>query len=109
MLNSNPSDAELLKAILEPLLEDFQYWFGRSRTLLEQEEISFLGAEAQAALLARLMDAQQQVSTAQLLLKATDGQAGVETMVLAQWHRLVTECWQVAMRFRSGKSSEKER
>jgi hypothetical protein len=109
MLNFNPPDAELLKSILEPLLEDFQYWFGRSRTLLEQEEISFLAPEAQAALLARLIDAQQQVSTAQLLFKVTNGQAGIEMGVLAQWHRLVTECWQVAVRFRSDRSSEKER
>jgi hypothetical protein len=107
MLDSFPSDPELLKALLEPLLDDFQYWFGRSRTLLEDKKISFLGSEAQAALLARLTQAQQEVSTAQLLFRATNGQAGIEPSVLAQWHRLVIESWQVAMQFRLGKSSEK--
>lgn len=101
MFSSNSSEPELLKALLEPLLDDFQYWFGRSRTLLESNEITFLGPDGQADLLERVTQAQQEVSTAQMLLKATDGKVGVETAVLMPWHRLVAECWNVSMRFRA--------
>jgi hypothetical protein len=107
MFSSNSSDAELLKSLLEPLLDDFQYWLGRSRLFLEKEEISFLEGEQQADLLARVITAQQEVSTAQMLFRATDGKVGVETAVLAPWHNLVTECWQVAMRWRTEQSNEK--
>jgi hypothetical protein len=98
--NFNAPEPELLKTLLEPLLEDFQYWFGRSRILLESQTIDFLGVKKQADLLERVKQAQQQVSTAQMLMRATDNQVGVETSVLMPWHQLVTECWQVAIKFR---------
>lgn len=101
MFNSNSLEPELLKALLEPLLDDFQYWFGRSRSLLESQEIAFLGQEQQAELLGRVIAAQQEVIAAQMLLKATDGQVGVDTAVLMPWHQLVGECWRVSMRVRS--------
>lgn len=100
MIDPHLPEPDLLKTVLEPLLEDFQYWFARSRKLLENEEISFLGKQGQADLLARVQHAQQEVRTAQMLLKATDGQVGVEMEVLMPWHKLLTECWQVSMRFR---------
>ena len=108
MFNSNLPEPDLLKTVLEPLLEDFQYWFERSRTLFESESISFLKAEQQADLLTRVTQAQQEVSTTQTLLKVTDGQVGVETSMLMTWHQIVTECWQVSMRLRSDKSIQKE-
>jgi hypothetical protein len=94
-------DHELLKSLLEPLLEDFQYWFERSLSLLENHNIEFLGTEKQADLLARVHQAQQEVQIAQMLLNATDGKAGIDTAVLHLWHKLVAECWQVAIRFRT--------
>lgn len=101
MTQSQPSEQELLKAVLQPLLEDFQYWFSRSRTLLETEDIPFLSDEEQSDLLARVKQAQQEVNTAHMLFQATDGQVGIETGTLVPWHRLVNECWQVGMRWRS--------
>ncbi|HEY9699948.1 MAG TPA: DUF2605 domain-containing protein [Trichocoleus sp.] len=103
--DSNSSDPEFLKTLLHPLLEDFQYWFARSQTLLENEAIDFLGDDLQADLLARIQQAQQEVSTAQMLLKLTDGQVGLETSILMPWHQLVTECWQVGMRHRMQRST----
>lgn len=100
MFNSNSFEPELLKTLLQPLLEDFQYWFEQSRTLLITQQIEFLGTEKQADLLARVEQAQREVSVAQMMLSATDGQAGVDTAVLVPWHQLVTECWQVAVRLR---------
>jgi hypothetical protein len=101
MYHSRLPEPELLKSLLEPLLEDFQYWFGRSQSLLEAETIEFLGDEKQAGLLARVKQAQAEVGVAQMLFSATGEQVGVEVAVLVPWHRLVTECWQVAARFRS--------
>jgi hypothetical protein len=101
MHQSQPSEQELLKSVLQPLLEDFQYWFLRSRSLLESEDIPFLSDQQQSDLLTRVRNAQQEVSTAQMLFNATDGQVGIETATLVPWHRLVSECWQVARQWRS--------
>jgi hypothetical protein len=100
MFEQNPSDSNVLKDLLEPLLEDFQYWFERSHSLLTNHPIAFLGDERQAELLARVQQAQREVATTQMLLKATDGKVGVETAVIVPWHHLVTECWQVSIRHR---------
>ncbi|EKQ67977.1 Protein of unknown function (DUF2605) [Leptolyngbyaceae cyanobacterium JSC-12] len=97
---SNSADPELLKSILEPLLEDFQYWFGRSLTFLESNELSFMTTEQQADLLARVVRAKQEVAAAQSLFRVTGGQVGVEISALTPWHHLVSECWQVVNRFR---------
>ncbi len=101
MPQSQPSEQELLKTLLQPLLEDFQYWFSRSRSLLETEDITFLSEEQQSDLLSRVKTAQQEVTIAQMLFQATNGQVGVETATLVPWHRLVSECWQVGMRWRT--------
>jgi hypothetical protein len=37
MSYADPRELELLKSVLAPLLEDFQYWFSRAQTLLEAE------------------------------------------------------------------------
>lgn len=98
---NQPTSNEILKTVLEPLLEDFQYWFSRARVLLESENISFLTSDEQANLLERVIQAQQEVSTAQLLFKAVGEQAGVEPSMLLPWHNLVAECWQVSQKWRS--------
>jgi hypothetical protein len=104
MFNPQPTSNELLKTILEPLLEDFQYWFSQARVLLESEKIGFLASDEQAELLERVKQAQQEVSTAQLLFKAVGEQAGIETSLLLPWHQLVAQCWQVSLKWRSLKS-----
>jgi hypothetical protein len=106
MLNSNLPEPELLKTVLQPLLEDFKYWFGRSRSLLETERISFLSIEQQSDLLNRVKQAQQEVSTAQMLFQATGRQVGIDMATLMPWHRLVTECWEIGMRFRSEQAKQ---
>ena len=97
---NNLPEPELLKTILQPLLEDFQYWFERSRNLLETEKISFLSEKQQIDLLERVKKAQKEVTTAKTLFEATNGRVGVEMTVLMPWHKLLTECWQIATRFR---------
>ncbi|MEO0867518.1 MAG: DUF2605 domain-containing protein [Cyanobacteria bacterium J06642_11] len=100
MSSSNAPETQLMKAVLEPLLNDFQHWFGRSVHLLETEEVSFLGEAGQQDLLARVREAQQLVSASQALFQATGNEAGVDVSVVMSWHQLVHECWNVAMRFR---------
>lgn len=101
-----PEDANLLKAVLPPLLDDFQHWFGRTVTLLEAQPLSFLSSSQQADLLARVQSAQKQVSASQTLCAVTDNQVGVEMKVVMAWHKLVNECWSVVMRDRRDQSSE---
>lgn len=103
---SDSSHSELLKAVLLPLLDDFLYWFERSHQLLDHQPIAFLSQDAQADLLARVQQAQQEVRTAKLLFEATDGKVGIESTVLEPWHLLVTECWQIAARVRMAQSLE---
>jgi hypothetical protein len=93
----------LLKTVLQPLLSDFQYWFARSRNLLETEQILFMSKEEQSNLLLRVKQAQEEVNTAKMLFNATDGKVGIEMATLMPWHELVTECWNVAMRVRLGR------
>jgi len=100
------NDQNLIQSLLEPLLDDFEYWFERSRTLLESESMSVLSTEQQSDLLTRLLTAQQEVATTKMLLTITGRQAGVEAAVLTPWHRLVMECWQVAKQHRLGKTSD---
>ncbi len=105
MLNSNLPEPELLKTVLKPLLQDFQYWFGRSIALLETERIDFLTPIEQSNLLGRVKQAKQEVSVAQIMFDATGEQVGIEMAALMPWHQLVTECWKVTMRLRLQNSS----
>jgi Protein of unknown function (DUF2605) len=108
MSKSQPSEQELLQTILQPLLVDFEYWFSRSKELLERERISFLSADAQADLLARVDRAQQEVSVAKMLFQAVGGQAGIEPSQMVGWHQIVTECWHVSMQLRQSEQSKIE-
>ncbi|ABA22399.1 conserved hypothetical protein [Trichormus variabilis ATCC 29413] len=101
MSDSNLPGTDLLKTVLEPLLDDFQYWFTRSRSFLETERLSFMDEQAQQDLLLRVKQAQEELNTAKMLFSATEGQVGIDMATMTPWHQLVTECWNVAARFRS--------
>lgn len=104
---NSSEDAALLNAVLPPLLKDFQHWFGRSAELLETQEVTFLGPIEQARLLERVKDAKKQVDAAQALAALTEGQAGIEMPVVMSWHKLVHECWGVALRYRKENPDQK--
>jgi Protein of unknown function (DUF2605) len=108
MSMSQPSEQELLQNILQPLLVDFEYWFSRSTELLEREPIAFLSPSAQSDLLARVKQAQQEVSVAKMLFQAVGGQAGIEPSQMVGWHQIVTECWHVSMQLRQSEQSKIE-
>ncbi len=106
MYPQQPPEQELLETLLEPLLEDIQYWFSRSRSLLESETMPFLSLSEQEQLLKKIKDNQQEVTTAQMLFQATGKQVGVSPKTLFEWHQVVAECWSVAQRWRQIKNSD---
>jgi len=108
MRDSNLPEPELLKTVLQPLLEDFEYWFARSRTLLETEQLSFLDKQDQSDLLKRVKLAGDEVQAAKMLFTVAEGKVGIDMATLMPWHQLVTECWNVSMRFRSKQNASQE-
>ncbi|MEL6814135.1 MAG: DUF2605 domain-containing protein [Cyanobacteria bacterium J06598_3] len=103
-----PEDVALLKTVLPPLLDDFRHWFTRTIDLLEAQTIGFLSTEQQQDLLTRVKTAQQQVNASQVLSSATDSQAGIDMAVVMTWHKLVHECWGVAIRYRKENATQPE-
>ena len=108
MRDSNLPEPELLKTVLQPLLEDFEYWFARSRTLLETEQLSFLDKQDQSDLLTRVKLAADEVQAAKMLFTVAEGKVGIDMATLMPWHQLVTECWNVSMQFRSKQNVSQE-
>jgi len=104
MGDSNLPNADLLKSVLEPLLEDFQYWFERYSQILENEKIQFMSEQEQLNLLKRVKDAECELNTVRMLFTATEKQVGIDMASVMPWHQLVTECWSVGMRL--GQSKE---
>ena len=105
MSPKQPTEQELLKNVLEPLLDDFQYWFERSHSLLKSEQLPFFSAQEQEELLQKIETSWQEVNTAKMLFKITDGTAGIDPKMLIPWHRLVAECWGIAQRWRETKNN----
>ena len=106
MSPKQPTEKELLKQVLEPLLDDFQYWFSRSLSLLESEKMPFFTEDEQAALIHKIKTARAEVNTAKMLFQATEGEAGIDSKMLLPWHNLVAQCWDVARTWRQERANE---
>ncbi|WP_422387048.1 DUF2605 family protein [Anabaena sphaerica] len=72
--------------------------------LLENEKIQFMSELEQFDLLQLVKQAQAKLSTAKLLFEATDRQVGIDMATLMPGHKLVSECWKMAMLYRQSKS-----
>ena len=94
------SAAELLPQVLEPLLEDFRYWFDRSHQLLANTRIHFLSESDQADLLRRLEEAQKELATSTTMFHLSDKKVAIDPVVVMNWHKLLMECQAVGMRYR---------
>lgn len=103
----NDSDQALVQTVLEPLLDDFQYWFHEASTLLTSPTADTLAPEQRYPLLEQVKAAQKEVAIARTLLLATGGQAGVDTAIVGSWHQLVSQCWQVARYLRHPQSQKR--
>ncbi|MEN9213727.1 MAG: DUF2605 domain-containing protein [Gloeomargarita sp. DG02_4_bins_56] len=88
----------IVKSLLEPLLEDFMYWFGQAQQMLAGDSLPFLEPSQRQNLLDRITQAQAEVQAAHALLTSTG--VGVDTTVLMTWHRLVLECWHLRLQTR---------
>jgi LmbE family N-acetylglucosaminyl deacetylase len=105
MTNPSFQDSEVLKFILEPLLEDFVYWFGRSLLLLEQEQINFLTPSQKNDLINRVKANLEAVKTAKMMYKLSGEQVGIEVQAMMPWHNLLMECRAVGMQFRQSQTN----
>ncbi|MFS8854695.1 DUF2605 domain-containing protein [Synechococcus sp. H55.2] len=94
------SKAKLLREILGPLLEDYRYWFERSRRFLQEETLEFISPEAQQALLERVLAAQAELQAAEALYQLSENEVGVDPALMAKWHHLLMECAELGRRFR---------
>jgi Protein of unknown function (DUF2605) len=104
--DNSAANADLMKSVLTPLLEDFQHWFGRTLEMMETRNIGFLSAEQQQDLVERVRSAQKQVSASQMLASATEGQATISMPIVMSWNKLVHECWGVSLRSRKEEQLE---
>jgi Protein of unknown function (DUF2605) len=105
MSNSSSAEIELMQSLLEPLIEDFRYWFGRSLELLESERLSFMTTEDQADLTTRIRSIIGEVNAASALFQITGKQVGVDVASINSWHRLLMECQGMGMRYRQFKAA----
>lgn len=105
MEDPHPHESEILKSVLEPLLEDFCYWFDLSINLLEREKLEFLPNQEQDSLLQRVKDTLQAVNTAKMLFKVTGEQVGVDLSAMMPWHQLLMECQAVGMRYHQSRAN----
>jgi hypothetical protein len=101
------NNSQLLEQLLEPLLEDFLYWFERSEVLIRDTEINFLSEAERTNLLERLATAQQEVQTAKLLFTMSGKQVGIDVQAMAPWHALLMECQAIGMRYRQQEYRQK--
>lgn len=105
MSDTASPDPEMLRQILEPLLEDFTYWFDRSQKLLSNQRLTFLTEPEQQSLLERVENAIKEVNAAIALFKATGHQIGVDMAAMKPWHQLLMECQGVGMRYYRNQST----
>lgn len=92
--------SELLQQILDPLLEDYHYWFDLSLQMLEREPLSFITPEQQADVLERVKSAQAELQVAETLYHLSDNEVGIDPGLMAKWHRLLMECGQLGRQYR---------
>ncbi|WP_017327865.1 DUF2605 family protein [Synechococcus sp. PCC 7336] len=97
---SGPNPQSLLKDLLDPLIDDFRYWFGRSATLLEGHRIDFMTSSEQSDLLQRILTAQAELQSAELLYNLSENEVGIDPQLVVKWHRLLLECGNVGRRYR---------
>ena len=95
-----PRNPNLLQELLDPLVEDFAYWFDRSLKLLENNRIEFLSQDEQDDLRDRVRQASAELTSANQLYKLTGNEVGIDPNLVMKWHRLLVECGSVGRRFR---------
>jgi hypothetical protein len=91
---------ELLDQLLDPLLDDFAFWFGRGRVLLEHCPDAVMPPEERAALAEELESGGKTLLAARSLRAAAPVSMALDLQAMAPWHHLVMRCWALAARLR---------
>jgi hypothetical protein len=97
---AEPAPEQLLANLLEPLLEDFGYWFDKAADLLQNHRLEFISEQEQAHILSRVRTAQQEVQTAKTLFALSGKRVGIDAQAMLPWHNLLMECQALGMRYR---------
>ena len=96
-----PPDVEggdLLESLLASLLADFDHWFTRGQSLLEQCPDGVLAQGDRIELAKRLFDAKRSIAATRSLLQASSEPVAVSMQAMAPWHQLVMEVWALSAR-----------
>mgnify|MGYP005849658181 CR=1 FL=1 len=102
---SSSAEIELMQSLLEPLLEDFRYWFTRSLDLLEKEHLSFMTADTQAEFTEKIRSIIGEVNAASSLFQVSGKQVGVDVASITSWHRALMECQAMGMQYRQSRQT----
>ena len=98
---AGPEEAgALLDQLLDPLLEDFSFWFARGAVLLEHCPDSVMAAAERRAMAEALETSARALVAARCLRAAAPESLAVDLEAMAPWHRLVMRCWALAARMR---------
>lgn len=93
--------AELLDAVLNPLLEDFATSFRRGLELLATCPPAVLPLEAQQELRQRLQTAQAELSAANALRAAAPTPMALDMATITPWHELLVQVWSLSAAMRA--------
>ena len=106
-----PDSGQLLDELLDSLLADFDYWFGRGLQLLELAPDSLLPPSEQRRLAAALTSALSELAAARALRKASPCPMALDMDAMAPWHQLMLRVWSLSSLLRQAGLvlAEKER
>ncbi len=100
------SELELMRQILDPLIQDYHYWLGRSQRFLAEENLAeLISADEKTSLLNRILEAQSELQVAESLYKLSNTEVGIDPGLMAKWHRLLMECAELGRQFRQSNPS----
>ena len=92
----DPSPADLLDQVLEPLLTDFEETFARGHLLLDVCPDRVLSDVRRTALRQRLREAQATLAAARALRAAAPTPMALDMATITPWHALVVEVWSLS-------------
>lgn len=95
------SELELMRQILDPLIQDYHYWLGRSQRFLSEENLTgLISTEEKTLLMNRILEAQSELQVAESLYKLSNTEVGIDPGLMAKWHRLLMDCAELGRQFR---------
>ena len=94
----NQEADELLKSLLDSLLNDFNHWFKRGQELLTACPDSVMTRVEREAMGVRIDEGLKAITATRALVNATPAAMAISMEAMPPWHQLVTEVWVLAAR-----------